>query len=293
MKTYEYSSQDILKWRREQLILGGTKYELDYLLDAGAGLNRCDMQKIYLGTLSSFCLTTSLLNLSILWVKYLDENIPLQYLTGVCFWRDFQLKVDSNVMIPRKETELLVDFAIDRFKDIPKGRWADLGTGSGVLAISLAINFPLWQGHVVDISHEALRLAESNLQNLARNAQYTLHIGDWWKPLKPWWGSLNLVLANPPYIPDDFIKSLDPLVLNNEPHLALFAGKNGLDACKEIIDGAHDALAPGGCLMLEHHYDQSDAILELMIKVGLVNLTVEKDLEGIKRFVIAFKAQRK
>jgi len=120
-----------------------------------------------------------------------------------------------------------------------------------------------------------------------------LHLGNWWEPLNPWWGDLTLVLANPPYIPNDLMPTIDPLVLNNEPHLALFGGKDGLEACKKIISGANEALAPGGCLILEHHYDQSDAVLELMTKVGLVDLTVEKDLYGIKRYVIAFKSLTK
>ena len=289
MSSQRIYSKELIDWRRKQLLLGGRKHDLDWLLDLGGGLSWTNLQSLYLDEKRSYVIVKSLEELSRIWKTHLDENIPLQYLIGKCPWRDFELEISPVSMIPRQETELLVDFAIDKFKNVLSGRWADLGTGSGALAIALARKFPLWEGFLVDISQEALLLARRNIENIAGDSNYSLHCGFWWEPLKPWWGSLNLVLANPPYIPESLLDKLDPIVIKNEPTIALLGGKDGLNSCRDIISGAFEALSPGGCLMLEHHYDQSDSVLRLMHQSGLIRREFKEDLEGIKRFAIAFK----
>ena len=283
------TAKELFDWRKKQLSLGGRKADLDWLLDLGAGLSWTEMQALYLDKKKTFFVSKTLDELSGFWRIHLEENIPLQYLLRICPWREFEVEVSPAVMIPRQETELLIEFALSRFKNSDKGVWVDLGTGSGVLAISLARSFLEWEGHVVDISQDALSLAKRNLMALASTAKYSVHCGKWWDPLKPWWGNLNLVLANPPYIPSSTLKTLDPIVYLNEPHLALSGGLDGLDSLKEIVFGALKALACGGCLMLEHHHDQSDQVLQLMDSGGLVGINYELDLEGVRRFAIGYK----
>ncbi len=281
-----FSGKELLLWRTRQLSKGGSEAELDWLLDMGAGLDWSSLQKIYIDPLRSLRLKKSLKELAIIWREYLEKQIPLQYLIGKCNWRDFELEINSQAMIPRPETELLVDFALKRFKNEFAGRWVDLGTGSGALSVALARSFPDWEGHAVDCSKEALDLANRNLQRLAPGSNIFLHFGNWWEPVKPWWGSISLVLANPPYIPKCQIDQLEPEVRNHEPYLALCGGLDGLSSCRKVVSGAFQALEPEGWLLLEHHHDQSDQLLDLMDATGLKNVQFENDLNGIRRFAL-------
>ena len=121
------------------------------------------------------------------------------------------------------------------------------------------------------------------------NANVRFSSGDWWEPLKRWWGSFDLVLSNPPYIPSDLIEELEPVVKNHEPRLALDGGEDGMNASRKIILGASNALSKGGWLILEHHYDQSEKIIEVMKNIGMEEVSFEKDLSGTKRYAICRK----
>ncbi len=286
MASFRSSGQELLNWRRKLLGEGGRAVDLDWLLDLQGGLSWSSMQKLYFDPYRSCELQESLDQLAIIWRIHLKDQIPLQYLIGRCPWRDFELEVSPGVLIPRQETELLVDFALERFKHINFGCWADLGTGSGALAVALARSLPKWEGHAVDLSKKALSLAERNLVRLAPKVEVELHLGNWWEPLKPWWGNLSLVLANPPYIPNACINELEPVVRDHEPHLALDGGPDGLFAVREIVSGALGSLSSGGWLMLEHQHDQSDEVIDLMNNAGLENVYFGNDLQGIKRFAM-------
>ena len=286
MALLDFSGEEVLIWRRKLLEQGGRDSDLDWLLDIGGGLRWNKLQQIRLDPSRNFKLEQSLDYLASIWKEHLDNQIPLQHLLGRCPWRDFELEVSSAALIPRQETELLVDLALQRFENDFAGFWADLGTGSGALAVALARAFPDAAGHAVDSSNQALSLASRNLKRLAPNANVCMHLGSWWEPLKPWWGRIGLVLANPPYIPSAVLKQLDPIVRENEPHLALCGGPDGLKACREIVSGAAMAISPGGWLILEHHHDQSDELLEHMNKSGLVDVDFETDLDGTKRFAL-------
>ena len=128
-----------------------------------------------------------------------------------------------------------------------------------------------------------------NLKTLAPSSNVKLSLGNWWEPLQRWWGSFDLVLSNPPYIPSDLIKDLEPVVKNHEPHIALDGGADGMIASKQIIIGASNGLAKGGWLILEHHYDQSEKIIQFMHDQGMEEVSFEKDLSGIKRYAICRK----
>ena len=287
MALLEISAAELLAWRRLQLAEGGRAVDFDWLLDLGGGLRWSDLQQLYLDPRRSVLLERSFDQLAMIWKQHLDHHIPLQYLIGCCPWRDFELEVSAAALIPRQETELLVDFALQALARKPFGRWADLGTGSGALAVALSRALPVWRGHAVDCSIEALALAKRNLQRLAPHALWQLHQGSWWEPLRPWWGEFSLVLVNPPYIPEVVMAQLEPVVRDHEPHLALYGGADGLVATRQIIAGAMQALEPGGWLFLEHHHDQSDAVLALMRQQGLENVDYKSDLLGVRRFAIA------
>ena len=260
MPLQEINSEDFLSWRRQELALGGRAVDFDWLLDIGAGIGWSYLQRLRIDS---------------------DRTVLLHR-----SWRDFDLEVSSEAMIPRQETELLVDLGLHRVKGQSNGRWADLGTGSGAIAISLARALPDWFGHAVDCSKDSLSLAKKNLLNLAPTKRLRTHLGNWWEPLKPWWGTFDLVISNPPYIPEALIEELHPVIRDHEPHLALSGGVDGLCACRELISIAERALSPGGWLLIEHHYDQSELLLELMLDAGLDNVEFEKDLEGVRRFAI-------
>ena len=288
---------DLLAWRRRRLADGGHAVDLDWLLDLAAGLRWQDLQRLQLDPEGvALTLDCSLEALEQQWLLHRQHQIPLQHLVGRCPWRDLELWVSPDALIPRQETELLVDLAVARalaspaLKDDRARIWADLGTGSGALAVALARQLSGWKGHAVDCSAAALALARRNLEAWADGMAWQLHQGSWWQPLQPWWGQLDLVVSNPPYIPAGVVDQLDPVVRDHEPRLALDGGLDGLDCCRLLLEDAAEALAPGGWLLLEHHHDQSQAVLDLMTKAGLRDVQAAQDLEGIRRFALARRA---
>ncbi len=289
MDQFFLTGEKLLLWRKKMLGIGGRAVDFDWLLDFGAGLNWSLLQMIRLYPKRNYKLLLSVKRLEGIWRLHLEKDLPLQHLLGRCPWRDFELESSPDALIPRQETELLIDFALKKIDYEHRGQWADLGTGSAPLAVALARELTFWQGHAVDISPQALDLAKKNLNNLAPFAKVKLYLGNWWEPLKEVWGDLNLVVSNPPYIPEKVLFNLDPIVKNHEPHLALYGGKDGMDSIKAIVSGALQGLAKGGLLILEHHHDQSTRILQLMNNLGLGDLGFEKDLEGTKRFAFGRK----
>ncbi len=315
----------LLAWRRQLLAGGGIAQDLDWLLDLAAGVRWPVLQRLRLDPSRSIRLERSRQELEAIWCRHRQTAEPLQYLVGLCPWRDVELWVAPGVLIPRQETECLVDLALAslpaaRLASVqPKGPaglgdvcianpgpgdsaaagarptgellWADLGTGSGCMALALARALPLTRGLAVDCSDQALAQAAQNLSRFGLEAMVSLHRGDWWGGLEPWWGHLDLVVANPPYIPTGLIAGLEPVVRDHEPWLALDGGEDGLEAIRAIAAGAGRALAPGGVLLLEHHHDQSAAVLELLQQAGLEAATAHPDLEGTLRFARAYRSR--
>ena len=298
MVSHLCSGDELLAWRRSQLALGGRSVDLDWLLDLQGELRWAELQRLRLRPELTVSLACSLEALEHLWRRHLDDHVPLQHLVGRCPWRDLDLQINATALIPRQETELLIDLALDRLRDPAfaphrrDGRWADLGTGSGAMAVALARELTGWHGHAVDLSSAALELARINLQRLAPEGGCQVHLGSWWTPLRPWWGQFNLVVSNPPYIPSSVVDALEPVVRDHEPRQALCGGADGLDACREIVELAPQALAPGGWLLIEHHHDQSEQVLQLMESSGLVAAEARCDLGGVKRFAMACREPR-
>jgi release factor glutamine methyltransferase len=284
-------ADDLLAWRRGQLQRGGSKADFDWLLEFAGGLDWSQLQRLRLDPRQQVALRCGLGEIEALWGQHLQAATPLQYLVGITPWRDFELAVAPGVLIPRQETELLIDLVqalglLDQPGTLPL-LWADLGTGSGCLAMALAQLLPASQGLAVDCSQEALVQAGANLERQGHPGRVSLRQGSWWQPLQPEWGRLDLVLSNPPYIPTPIWQQLEPVVRDHEPALALDGGFDGLDALRAIAAGAPQALAPGGWLLLEHHHDQSVAVQALLAEQGLEAILPHQDLEGHWRFVSA------
>lgn len=296
-------ASEFLAWRQELKSLGGDSGALDWLLDAAAGLSQPRLQMLHLDPGRLVELSCRRDVLENLWQQHLSASIPVQHLVGRCSWRHFEIAVGPGVLIPRPETELMIDLSLawmearKREADGPSSTplptppflWADLGTGSGCLAMGLSEAFPTSWGFAVDISAPALRQARSNLQAAGLAGRVQCIQGDWLRALQPWWGQLQLLLSNPPYIPTGEIERLDPVVRDHEPHLALDGGNDGLSAIRQLAQQAPRALTPGGLLLLEHHHDQSDQVLALLAQHGLIDGQSHQDLEGNRRFASARK----
>jgi release factor glutamine methyltransferase len=215
--------------------------EVDWLLQEFAGIDRLFLRLQPDHAIES---QVSLSDLDRAWQTRIEERTPIQYLAGVAPWRNFELKVAPGVLIPRPETELLIDFAIAQDPSLKAGQWVDLGTGSGAIAIGLALSLPNAIVHAVDQSEAALEIAKSNAEWLNANVQF--YVGNWFEPIAHLKQSLSGVVSNPPYIPTGIVSELDPEVRLHEPHLALDGGADGLDSIRHLIQTAPDYLISGG-----------------------------------------------
>jgi release factor glutamine methyltransferase len=229
-------------------------------------------------------------------VRHLDEMVarhrsgePLQYVLGRWGFRHLDLAIDRRVLIPRPETELVAEVAIELARDVPAPRVvADLGTGSGAIGLSLAVELPLdgttvW---ITDVSADALDVARANLAGIGRPARNVRVGAGSWLAALPDGLRCDVIVSNPPYVaagsPD-----LDPSVAEWEPAGALLAGDDGLDAYRILIPGAVERLVAGGRLVLEIGADQGPAVRDLLDAHGYVDVEVRPDLAGHDRIAVA------
>jgi release factor glutamine methyltransferase len=231
-------------------------------------------------------------------VHRLDEIVarvrggePVQYALGHWAFRRLDLMVDRRVLIPRPETELLVELALARAAELDGHIIAaDLGTGSGAIGLSLAAELPLDRitVHLTDNSVDALDVARANAIGLGRRAvNVRFGLGSWFAALPhEVRGTLDLVVANPPYIADGD-PELEAAVLDWEPADALFAGADGLDAIRVIAADAVSWLRPGGWLLLEIGHRQGAAVIAVLTGAGLSEVVVLPDLVGRDRFAVS------
>ena len=202
-----------------------------------------------------------------------SEGVPLAYLTGERGFYGLTLHVDSRVLDPRPDTETLVDWALDVLQSQAAPRVADLGTGSGAVALAIQHQRPDAVVWAVDASTQALEVAQANAVRLGLTVQFTQ--GNWLSP--PPDQLQHLIVSNPPYIPED-----DPhmAALRHEPRQALTSGHDGLDDIRIIIEQAPACLRNGAWLLLEHGYDQASAVQALFTQRGFVHVESRKDLGG-------------
>jgi release factor glutamine methyltransferase len=222
-------------------------------------------------------------------VQRREAREPLQHIVGRAPFMNFEVEVGAGVFIPRPETESLAERAISVAQSlgVDEGGLSvvDLCSGSGVLAISLARAVPWASVVALEVSPEASVYLERNVSRLAPSATVVCgSVADFAKTLAQ--SSLDMIVANPPYIPDSEIPN-DPEVFAHDPHLALFGGADGLDVVREIVALALHALRPGGVIMMEHSNLQGAAMAELLSANGFRTIHTEQDLLGRDRFTHA------
>jgi release factor glutamine methyltransferase len=240
------------------------------------------------------------------WVERLAGGEPVQYVLGHWPFRRLDLIVDRRVLIPRPETEALVDVALGELRRLAAAPGApqppvavDLGTGSGAVALSLAAEGPaaarLW---ATDASSEALAVAAANRAALAAQAggpggpdptgRVTFAVGEWFEALPgSLAGGLSLAVSNPPYVSEGEWAHLDPVVRDHEPRAALVAGTSGSEALERIIDESPAWLAPDGALVLELAPHQAGAMAARARRRGFTAVTSVPDLSGRPRVLVA------
>jgi len=209
---------------------------------------------------------------------------PLQYVLGSWGFRTLDLLVDRRVLIPRPETEWVVEQALRRLPADVECIALDLGTGSGAIALSIAVERPRARVVATDSSPDALAVARANLAGIGRaGTRVELREGDWWAAVGD--EQFDLVIANPPYVAVD--DELPAEVADWEPMGALVPGQTGLEALAVIIAGAASHLRPGGWLVCEIGETQGSAVRALAADAGLVDVDVLPDLNGRDRVLVA------
>ena len=281
------SVKEFLFWKKEQLSKGGDQQSFAFLLDCIGGISTSDQNLLSINSEENLYLEKNLDHLETIWDDHLLNACPIQYLCGITYWRNLKLKVTNKVLIPRSDTELLIDIVFKIFeKKTQTLLFAELGTGSGAISIALALAYPLWKGIATDIDPEVLKIATKNYINSSKQSNLKFYCGDWWTPLESFKGKIDLAISNPPYIPKNTYEKLPKEVKNFEPKIALLGGEDGLKHISEIIKKAPLYLKEKGWLILENHFDQGEKVKQLLIKNKFTSIEIVKDLSGIGRFTI-------
>ena len=217
---------------------------------------------------------------------YLFENKPVQYLIGYSTFYGYDFKVNENVLIPRFETEELVENVLYRYDKHFKGQKVDvcdLACGSGCIGVALSLEEPNMNVIASDISNEALEVAKYNNDNLGAKVKFLQ--GDMLEPLKGY--KFDIFVSNPPYIPNDEL--VDPLVKDNEPNIALFGGSDGMKFYDIILKGVKPLLKDKAIIAFEHGYDKKEEMIALANKYfPKSKVEVLKDLEGKDRMTFIY-----
>jgi len=218
------------------------------------------------------------------------EGVPVAYLTGVREFWGLSLQVSPAVLIPRPETETLVELALARLPEERAVRVLDLGTGSGAIALAIARERPRATILATDVSAAALEVARENARRLGI-ANVAFAQADWYEGVAPTWhgAPFDLIASNPPYV-----AAADPHLgegdVRFEPGIALKPGDDGLVAIARIVAGARACLVEAGTLVVEHGYDQADAVRALFVAAGFGEVVAARDLAGVPRVVAGCRA---
>lgn len=219
---------------------------------------------------------------------------PVARIVGSQEFYGLIFELNANTLVPRPETELLVDLGLDFLSGEDAPQILDLGTGSGAILVSLLVNSPMAHGVAIELSENALECAKTNAlrHNVFSRAQFLA--GSWFSPLAQLKAQnhgqcarFDLVVSNPPYIRPDVIETLEVDVREHDPVLALDGGADGLDAYRAILLEVEQYLAPNGCVMFEIGHDQGQSVSALCDASGFGEIHVHQDIAGLNRVVIA------
>jgi release factor glutamine methyltransferase len=210
---------------------------------------------------------------------------PMQYLAGEVEFYGLPFSVSRDVLIPRPETEHLIEKVVELAKQFRRPKIVDVGTGSGAIAVALAHKLPDAEIYATDLSEPTLAVGRRNAERNGVNDRVRFLEGDLLKPVVG--QQFHIVVSNPPYVPERDRASLSVEVRDFEPALALFAGDDGLDVYRRLIPAAFGALNAGGYVALEIGYGQSDAVKALLVEAGFIDIEFAADLQGILRVVTA------
>lgn len=211
---------------------------------------------------------------------------PVARIAGEKEFFGLTFELNADTLVPRPETELLVELGLERLAEHAAPSLLDLGTGTGCIAISLLFNLPQARGVATDLSAPALDMATRNAQRHGVASRLVFRQGDWLAAVEE--GTrFDLIVTNPPYITPHEFGALDLDVRDFDPHLALVGGDDGLSPYREIARNAGPYLREGGCVIMEHGAGQRDAIVKLFSDAGFSNITHHDDLAGHDRVVIA------
>lgn len=214
------------------------------------------------------------------------QREPLQHLTGVAHFRTLELQVGPGVFVPRFETETVVEKALELLDsmEISAPLVVDLATGSGAIALSIAVERPSASVYAVELSEDALGYTRVNFAKYAPSA--VLLQGDLAEAFPELTGKVDLLVSNPPYIPDEMIP-IYPEVHLHDPSMALYGGSDGLDLVRKVVARALELVKPGGKLVIEHADMQGPSVRQVLLDYGWQNVETGKDLAGRDRMVSA------
>lgn len=215
---------------------------------------------------------------------------PIQYITGECEFYGLPFVVNRNVLIPRPETEHLVEKVLGLARGIEQPRIVDVGTGSGAIAIALAHHLPAAHVTATDLSSTALQVARANAERNGVAGRIRFLEGDLLAPVAG--ERFDFVVSNPPYVSRRDRDTLAVEVREHEPEMALFAGASGLDVYARLAPLAFEALVPGGLVLFEIGYGQAGAIAQLLEAAGFRGIEFTMDLQGIDRVILGRRSSR-
>ena len=252
------------------------RVEAEHLFAAALGIKRLDLYLQFERLLSE----NEVEKLRLLVVRRGNRE-PLQHITGRVQFRDLLLKSDKRALVPRPETEELVEWALALFPEDQAIRVLDLGTGSGAIALALAAERPKWEIDAVDQSLDALALAKENALNCQLVGRVNFFQSDWFKQVTH---RYDLVISNPPYLTAEEVAVAEPEVKDFEPHSALISSEEGLADLKMILQQAPLFLKPSGWVLCETGIDQHSTLAEISKQLGYANFVGKKDMSGRDRF---------
>ena len=286
------SGQELSQWRQQAIAdlqqAQLSPKEVDIFLQAVTDIDTLSLRLQSFREREKIPLSYSWSEITKRWQKRLQARVPLQYLLESVVWRNFTLKVSPEVLIPRPETELLIDIVAETVRGEEGGIWVDLGTGSGAIAIGLASILTKAEIYASDYSQTALAIAKENIINTGFADRIILKQGSWWTPLEKWKGQISGMLSNPPYIPSAEILDLQIEVREHEPRLALDGGEDGLTALRYLVATAPDYLRSGGLWLVEMRAGQGEKVAQMLENQGNYRqIQIINDLAGFDRFVLA------